>query len=92
VGSFDLSWRFADHRLCDVAGVSHVEIDLAGQRSFNCWDGLWPQQVSLEGIGVAPVRVQGRTVTGAVMYEGELDLGEGQPSRDVVTLRFVGGR
>ena len=92
VGSFDLSWRFADHRLCDVAGVSHVEIDLEGYRFFNCWDGLWPHQVSVEGVGLAPVRLQARTVTGAVMYEGKFEPGEGPPPRAAVTLRFVGGR
>lgn len=90
----ELSWRFADGRPCDLAGVQDVVVEgaAAGGARLRCADGLAPNGSLPLSVDMGDeLLLEALSVTGAVLYRGRAT-----PDRDggypVVILRFVGGR
>lgn len=98
VETIHLSWRFVDGRECDLAGVVDVVVDDGDDTSplrttFRCPDGLAPDRFQVVTVPTRPVTLtlEGRSITGALLYRGETSLDEDSPQPQQVTLRFEGG-
>lgn len=90
-----LSWRFADGRGCDLAGIVDVvaRAGAAEPLRWRCRDGAAPDHaVDLETPRPATLSLDAETISGAVLYSGRLELEAGDAPDQVVTLRFAGGR
>jgi hypothetical protein len=92
----DLSWRFADGRPCDLAGVQSVEVRSGAggdPERVHCDDGLAPDRSHrIAVVAPAEIGLEALSVTGARLYAGRTRIepdASGPPV--VVTLRFVGG-
>jgi hypothetical protein len=88
-----LSWRFADGRACDLAGVVHVAIHGAGPREVValCRDGEAPGRAVEVVVESTPAEIdlRGTTLDGAVLYAGRTRVERSGPT--TVSLGFVGG-
>lgn len=93
-----LSWRFADNRSCDLAGVVDIvvesDIDTSpSSTTFRCPDGIAPDRFQVFDVQTRPatLTLEGQSITGAALYRGMTTLEEASPQPQRVTLRFVGG-
>ena len=100
LATISLSWRFADDRTCDLAGVVNIVVTIDGDETttrlpltYRCAEALAPDgQIQLEILSLpATITLEGQTISGAVLYRGQLDLSDETPGAAVVTLRFTGG-
>jgi hypothetical protein len=94
-----LSWRFADNRGCDLAGVVDIVVEddddtTPSRTTFRCSQGLAPDRFQVMDVESRPVvlTLDGQSITGAVLYRGMTSLDEDSPQPQLVTLRFVGGQ
>jgi hypothetical protein len=87
-----LSWRFADERPCDLAGVVDVTVvdATSGRRleTFRCRQGLAPASVQLTSASPSLV-LEARSLTGALLYRASVEVDEHRSHP--ITLRFLGG-
>ena len=88
-GTLQLSWQFADGRLCPDTGAASMTVRVGdgGTRSFACDQGVPPQAVAVEKVpadGTA-ITVQALSTQLAPLYSGTLEL-DVLPSSATVTL------
>jgi len=92
----NLSWTLVDGRPCDLGGISEVWVlDVGdGDARAHCTDGLAPNTVAIEVSPPLPrrVTVEGRSIRGALMYRGRVEVDESsEGATESVVLSFVGG-
>lgn len=93
-----LSWQLADGRDCAEAGISEVEVTVtaasAASSTFECADGLVPNQVDLGAFerGIIELEVTALSPFEQPLYQadGRTEL-RGDASRVVLELGFTGG-
>jgi hypothetical protein len=99
VGDLHLGWRFADGRRCADAGVATLFLADRGTpigepAGYPCESGEQGATVVVHDLPLATraLTAEAHSSAGAVLYRGDLALGNPFPDPAIVTLAFSGGK